>query len=209
VLKSEAEHIEGIQRGDRKMMQEVYELYRRKVFGICSRYSNSKEEAADFMHDGFLKVFTEFGKFKKGVPLEAWIATVIRNNTINQIRKKIRISETSFEDETYTEGIDDIDQDEQDHWMKNISSEEVLYYMSLLPLKYRLILNMYAIDGMTHQEIATQTGMSEGTSKSQLSRARVKLIEIIRTDIQKKSDVTQNKPFPRQKPKAVQYEQIR
>jgi RNA polymerase sigma factor (sigma-70 family) len=208
VQKPEAEHIEGIQRGDRGVMQEVYELYRRKMFGICSRYSESKEEAADFMHDGFLKVFTDFGKFKHGAPLEAWIATVIRNNTINQIRKKIRISGVPFEDSTYDVMDEDIDQEEQDHWMKSISAEEVLYYMSLLPQKYRLILNMYAIDGMSHQEIANQTGMSEGTSKSQLCRARVKLIQMIRTDLQKKSEVIKIKPV-KLPSKAVHYEQIR
>ena len=205
--KSGAEHIEGMQRGDRSVMQEVYELYRRKMFGICSRYSSSKEEAADYMHDGFLKVFTEFGKFKQGAPLEAWIATVIRNNTINQIRKKIRTTETSFEEANY-ETEEDIDQDEQDHWMQNISSEEVLDYVRLLPLKYRLILNMYAIDGMTHHEIATQTGMSEGTSKSQLSRARVKLIQMIRTDLQKKN-VVKEIEAPKPQNIEVQYEQIR
>jgi len=208
VQKSEADHIKGIQRGDRGVMQEVYELYRRKMFGICSRYSSNKEEAADYMHDGFLKVFTEFGKFKKGVPLEAWIATVIRNNTINQIRKKIRITETSIEEVNFGNLDEDIDEEEQDHWMKNITPEEVMYYMGLLPLKYRLILNMYAIDGMTHMEIANQTGMSEGTSKSQLSRARVKLIQLIRNDYQKKNAVKTTKP-QRLINATVHYEQIR
>ncbi len=210
---SEAENIRGIQSGDRSVMQKVYDLYRRKMFGICYRYTNSKEEAADYLHDGFLKVFTEFGKFNPGAPLEAWIATVIRNNTINQIRKKNRTSGHVFEDETYQEPIDtanadEIDDEEQDQWMNRISSEEVLYFMSLLPQKYNLILNMYAIDGMTHHEIATQTGMSEGTSKSQLSRARVKLIQIIRDEFQKKSVVKQNKP-QRPQNNAVHYEQVR
>ena len=209
----EAENIEGIQRGDRSVMEKVYEMYRRKMYGICYRYTNSKEEAADYLHDGFLKVFTEFGKFNPAAPLEAWIATVIRNNTINQIRKKMRTSETNFEDDTYVNtaeevSSEDIDDNEQDQWMKRISSEEVLYYMSLLPQKYNLILNMFAIDGMTHHEIAVHTGMSEGTSKSQLSRARVKLIQMIRIDLQKKSVVKQNKP-QRPQNNAVHYEQVR
>jgi RNA polymerase sigma factor (sigma-70 family) len=208
VQNSEAENIEGIQHGDRSVMQRVYELYRRKMLGICYRYTNSKEEAADYMHDGFLKVFTEFGKFNPAAPLEAWIATVIRNNAINQVRKKMRTSETVFEDDTYTSADDDIDDDEQDQWMRCISSEEVLYYMSLLPQKYSLILNMYAIDGMTHHEIAVHTGMSEGTSKSQLSRARVKLIQIIRTELQKKSVVKQITP-QRPQNNTVHYEQVR
>jgi len=209
VLKSEAEHIQGIQKGDRSIMQEVYELYRRKVFGICLRYAENKEEAADFAHDGFLKVFTEFGKFKSGTPLEAWIATVIRNNTINQIRKKSRLSNNVFVDESYgVTDVDDIDQEEQDYWMKTITSEEVLVFMGELPLKYRLILNMYAIDGMTHAEIAAFTGMSEGTSKSQLSRARVKLIQLIRNDYQKKSEVKRNN-ISKVNITTVQYEQVR
>jgi len=103
---------------------------------------------------------------------------------------------------------EDIDQQKQEHWMKSISADEVLCYMSLLPQKYRMILNMYAIDGMSHLEIANQTGMSEGTSKSQLSRARVKLIQMIRTDLQKKSEVIKIKPVKSQS-KAVHYEQIR
>ena len=209
MLKSEAEHIQGIQKGDRSIMQEVYELYRRKVFGICLRYAKNKEEAADFAHDGFLKVFTEFGKFKSGTPLEAWIATVIRNNTINQIRKKSRLSNNVFVDESYgVTDVDDIDQEEQDYWMKTITSEEVLVFMGELPLKYRLILNMYAIDGMTHAEIAASTGMSEGTSKSQLSRARVKLIQLIRNDYQKKSEVKRNN-ISKVNITTVQYEQVR
>lgn len=211
MLRSEAEHIKGIQNGDRSVMQEVYEMFRKKMFGICLRYSNNKEEAADYLHDGFLKVFTEFSKFKTGAPLEAWIATVIRNNTINQVRKKIRLVEKAFEDENYGILDDDIDETEQGQWMQRITPEEVMEYMNFLPVKYRLILNMYAIDGMTHAEIAAQTGMSEGTSKSQLSRARVKLIELIRNDYQKKSEVkkTSLTSSVRFKNAAVYYEQIR
>jgi RNA polymerase sigma factor (sigma-70 family) len=208
VQRPEAKYIEGMLKGDRAIMQEVYEMFRRKMFGICLRYSANREEAADFMHDGFLKVFTEFGKYKPGVPLEAWIATVIRNNTINQIRKAGRMQWVNLEQAPYEkDGSDDIEAGEQSNWMQTISTEQVFAYMSELPEKYRLILNMYAIDGMTHAEIADNTGMSEGTSKSQLSRARVKLIKIIRDDLQKK-----NEPVGKSKmllKKVVEYEQIR
>jgi RNA polymerase sigma factor (sigma-70 family) len=197
-----------MRKGDRAVMQEVYEAYRRKMFGICLRYSANRDEAADFMHDGFLKVFTEFGKFKDGVPLEAWIATVIRNNTINQIRKAGRMQWVNLEHAPFEgQGSDDIEEGEQQHWMKAISQEQVFEYMLALPEKYRLILNMYAVDGMTHAEIAAVTGMSEGTSKSQLSRARVKLIKIIRDDLQKKNEPVSKSKL--QQKKVVEYEQIR
>ena len=186
------------------MMQEVYEMYRNKMFGICLRYSAGKEEASDFLHDGFLKVFTEFGKFKAGVPLEAWVATVIRNHTINQIRKAGRMKWTRVEESQLEDATDDIDENEQNRWMHSLSAEEVMAFMNELPEKYRLILNMYAVDGMSHAEIAEFTGMSEGTSKSQLSRARVRLIELIRNYYQKKSE--SGKPKQVIKRNAVTYE---
>lgn len=164
-------------------MKEVYELYSPKAFSICYHYSKNKEEAADLTQDGFLKIFTESNRIKTDVPLEYWILSVIRNNAINHLKKSHTIFEMDINN-NILEAEEDIDEDEENNWRNNITPEEVMNYINLLPLKYQLIIRMYVLDGMKHSEIAKHTGMSEGTSKSQLSRARTKLINIIRNNIQ-------------------------
>jgi len=179
----EIEHIRGLKRGDREIMRQVYEKFQRKIFGICLRYSSNREEASDYVHDGFLKVFTEFSRFKEGSPLEGWIATVIRNNTIDLVKKKNRIRASSFDGEALENIGEDISQEEYTSWMENVTPAEVLECMNDLPNRMRTMLNMYAIDGMSHKEIASILEVTVGTSKSQISRAREKLIYAIKQRI--------------------------
>lgn len=173
--------------GNKKAMQTLYEAYKRRMLGVCLRYTNNAEEAKDLMHDGFVKVFTSLDKWKEEIPFEGWLTVVIRNNAITSIRKQGRLNFVNFEQVENHPEQEDINQEEKEDWMKNISAEEAINLVNNLPEKHKIIINLYALEGMGHKEIADILGTSEGTTKSQLSRARQHLIQLVREN-QKKNE---------------------
>ena len=173
--------------GNKKAMQSLYEAYKRRMLGVCLRYTNDAEEAKDLMHDGFVKVFTSLDKWKEEIPFEGWLTVVIRNNAINSIRKQGRLNFVNFEQVENQVEYEDINLNENEDWIKNISAEDAIDLINSLPEKYKVIINLYALEGMSHKEIAEMLGTTEGTSKSQLSRARQQLIQLVREN-QKKNE---------------------
>lgn len=173
--------------GNKKAMQSLYEAYKRRMLGVCLRYTNDAEEAKDLMHDGFVKVFTSLDKWKEEIPFEGWLTVVIRNNAINSIRKQGRLNFVNFEQVENQVEYEDINLNEKEDWIKNISAEDAIDLINSLPEKYKVIINLYALEGMSHKEIAEMLGTTEGTSKSQLSRARQQLIQLVREN-QKKNE---------------------
>lgn len=167
-------------------MQSLYEAYKRRMLGVCLRYTNDAEEAKDLMHDGFVKVFTSLDKWKEEIPFEGWLTVVIRNNAINSIRKQGRLNFVNFEQVENQVEYEDINLNEKEDWIKNISAEDAIDLINSLPEKYKVIINLYALEGMSHKEIAEMLGTTEGTSKSQLSRARQQLIQLVRENQKKK-----------------------
>lgn len=175
--------------GNKKAMQSLYEAYKRRMLGVCLRYTNDAEEAKDLMHDGFVKVFTSLDKWKEEIPFEGWLTVVIRNNAINSIRKQGRLNFVNFEQVENQVEYEDINLNEKEDWIKNISAEDAIDLINSLPEKYKVIINLYALEGMSHKEIAEMLGTTEGTSKSQLSRARQQLIQLVRENQKKKEKI--------------------
>jgi RNA polymerase sigma-70 factor (ECF subfamily) len=168
-LIDEQDLIEACIKGDGKAQRHLYDQYSGKMFGVCRRYCPELEDARDAMQTGFIKIFTILHKFKFNSKLETWMTRIMINTAIDQFKKsnKFQVYTTS---ETIMDLPDEIEVETNDE--NEISKEEILAVIDSLPHGYRLVFNLYAIDGSSHREIAQKLGISEGTSKSQLARAR-------------------------------------
>lgn len=170
----EDEHIiQGCKEKNRNAQQELFLKYSRKMYGFCLRYSDNSDDANDLLQDGFLKVFDNIESYKGDSPLHSWMTRIFINLAISRFRK--RSSGPRFVDMDDTELADDDDSNQ----VEETDFNKVMACLAELPEKYRLVLNLYAIEKLGHKEIAEQLGISEGTSKSQLSRARQMLKDLL------------------------------
>ncbi len=150
----------------------LYQQYYRKMYGVCLRYADNKEDACDILQDGFIQVFKYIHTFRGG-SLEGWIRRIMVNMSIAHYRKKSKYFMTDIED------AHSIKLDEQ--VLSGMSAEEILGVIKELPVGYRTIFNLYEIEGYTHPEISGMLNISVGTSKSQLSRAKEMLRNKLKT----------------------------
>src|SRR5690554_5840838 len=139
---------------------------------ICLRYTANRDEAVEVLNDGFMKVFVHIGQYDIHQPFKAWFRRILINTTINNYKKNARHQHETLD---MIPERPDIQQDALDE----LSYQEVIGAIQALPLAYRTVFNLYVIEGYTHEEIAGILHISEGTSKSNLSRARANLRNII------------------------------
>lgn len=172
----EHELIEGCLNENLRHQKELYHHYAPLMMGVCMRYSSSQEEAQDILQDGFVTVFKKLDTYRGEGELGAWIRKIILNTALQNYRKNkkhlhvIEIDEKGLS----IESNDDI--------ISSISVKELMYKIQQLPNGFRTVFNLYAIEGYKHHEIAKILEISEGTSKSQFSRARAQLIKIIESE---------------------------
>lgn len=167
--------IEGCANGDRKCQQIIYQKLYEKMYSICIRYSKDKDDALDILQDGFIKVFTNIKLFGSLGSFEGWVRKIIVNTAIDFYRKKKQ--SVVYSNTTYVEtNAEDLtEEDENDAEYSNITSEEIMEAVQKLPPAYRTVFNMFVMDGFSHKEIAEQLGIAEGTSKSNLAKAKINL----------------------------------
>ena len=162
---TEKELITGCQKGIGKAQQAVYEKYAPVMFGLCCRYIKDEMEAEDVMIYGFTKVFQKIDQYESKGSFEGWIRRIMVNEALTYIRRNKNM---------YLEV--EIDKAEQEPDYNEIEShleaEELLHMINELPIGYRTVFNLYAIEGYSHKEIAEILEINQNTSKSQLSRAR-------------------------------------
>jgi RNA polymerase sigma factor (sigma-70 family) len=159
----------GCKKNDPKAQQLLYTRFAYKTMGICLRYSGNRMEAEDILQDAFIKIFQKISDFRAEGSFEGWIRRIVVTTAINHYHaNKKRNSDT------HIDGQPDAVSDQSDV-INKISADELLSLIQLLPDGYKMVLNLYAIEGYSHKEIAEMMGISEGTSKSQLSRARTML----------------------------------
>ena len=163
---TDKELIETCLKDNPKAQKMLYDTYSSVLFGICLRYSKNEEEAQDILQDSFIKIFTKLDTYQFTGSFEGWLKRIVTNTSIEYYRKKITMEH--LEEIGFNPYLA-IDSD------RGLEVEELLKMIQELPEGYRMVFNMYAIDGYTHGEIATKLNISEGTSKSQLSRARAYL----------------------------------
>ena len=160
--------IQRCAKNDRKAQAEVYQLFSGKLFALCLKYSKNYAEAQDNLQDGFITIFNKIGQYNFKGSFEGWMKRIVINTALQKYRTKSMLS-------LVTEEIPDeitVEIDEE-----TISLDFLLSIIQQLPNRYRMVFNLYVLDGYSHKEIAKKLTITEGTSKSNLSRARLILRE--------------------------------
>lgn len=160
--------IQACMHQERWAQQKLYETHYPKMMGVCLRYANNQEDARDILHEGFIKIFRNLGKYKPGTSLNAWIRRIMVNTAIDFYRKNQRRRTEDLEEawQVTASGADAVSQ---------CTEKEILAAVQQLSPVYRTVFNLYAIEGYPHKDIAAQLGITESTSRSNLLKARVKL----------------------------------
>ncbi|AKD03102.1 RNA polymerase sigma factor [Pontibacter korlensis] len=157
--------IEGCIAGKREMQRLLYDLYAKKMMVVCLRYAPTTFEAEDIMQDAFIKVFNNIQNFKKDCPLEFWIRRIMINTALKHLRSKQLLTVSHEAEEVANLSSGEVS-------LSGYTMDELLSMIQSLAPRYRMVFNLYAIEGYNHKEIGEMLGISEGTSKSQYSRAR-------------------------------------
>lgn len=166
--------INDCKKNERKAQEQLYKLYAPKLFSVCLKYSRNYTEAQDNLQDGFLLIFKNIHQFSFKGSLDGWLKRVMINHVLQQYRKETFLN---IVDENVPEEIE-VEVDSE-----GVSSEFLMKIIQELPNRYRLVFNLYVLDGFSHQEIAEQLNINIGTSKSNLSRAKLILKEKIESQI--------------------------
>ncbi|WP_333599065.1 RNA polymerase sigma factor [Flavobacterium sp.] len=162
--------INDCKNNNRKAQEQLYRLYSTKLFAVCLKYSRNYTEAQDNLQDGFLIIFNKIDQFSFKGSFDGWLKRIMINNVLQQYRNQTFLSLVNEEVEAdYEIELDD----------ENISLEYLLKIIQELPDRYRLVFNLYVLDGFSHQEIAEMLSINIGTSKSNLARAKMILKEKI------------------------------
>ncbi len=184
---SDDQIIGGCLDGKRKAYNLLYSKYAATMLGICMRYCQDRAEAEDVLQDGFIKVFTNISRYRKEGSFEGWIKRIMVNTAIDNYQKNLKhyhhASMEEIEDHTLLPGIHDNDPlipETQD-----IPKEKLMEFVQRLPDGYRIVFNLFAIEGFAHKEIALKLNISENTSKTQLMKARRQLRKQLSEFIQK------------------------
>jgi len=174
---NDSELIEGCIRNDRKSQKELYERYSSKMLGVCFRYTNSTEEAEDAMVEGFMNVFTHIASYRQECALETWIRKIMVNSALSHLRQRNKHLNISIEETVIEEQDNSIVKPEE-----KFAADDLMKLIQKMPDGYKVIFNLFAVEGFSHKEIAEQLNISESTSKSQFFRARKWLMERIKNE---------------------------
>ncbi len=172
-METEAQLIEACLRNDRNAQRKLYNAYAGKMLVVCMRYVQNQAEAEDILQEGFMKVFQNLDTFRAESTLGSWIKRIVINTAINQIRSQ-----------KHFQNMDDV-QEYENKVSDNLSGIEAIHFQELiemiqkLPKGCRTVFNLFAIEGYKHYEIAQMLNITEGTSKSQYSRAKAILQGIL------------------------------
>ncbi len=158
--------VEGCRNKDRKAQQTLYERFAGKMLAVALRYTHHRFDAEDVIQESFVKVFLQIHTFRSDCPLDAWIRRIVVNTAISFLRKEKNTQfQTDIDDHTETLSHGEVA-------LSDLNYEQLLAVIKTLPTGCKVIFNLYAIEGYSHQEIAKQLNISEGTSKSQYARAK-------------------------------------
>ncbi len=163
---------------DINSQSEIYHLFAGKLFALCLKYSKTKQGAEDNLQDAFITIFDKIDQYKFKGSFEGWMKRIVINTSLQTYRQKnvLNLVEENYPDEVEVE----IDEDA-------LSLDFLLKIIRALPERYRMVFNLYVLDGYSHKEIAGMLGIAEGTSKSNLSRARLILKDKIELNQQNQS----------------------
>lgn len=167
------EIIKACIKGNRVAQKELYQKFADKMYGVCLRYAANEDEAKDILQDGFIKVFLHLDQFNFKGSFEGWVRRIIVNTALEKFRDKNYLFASTMSS-NYESG-----DSAYDHILSDLSAHDLMALIHELSPQYRMVFNLYAIEGYSHKEIAEIMNIKEGTSKSNLSRAREILKEKI------------------------------
>jgi RNA polymerase sigma factor (sigma-70 family) len=162
----ESDLIKGCIAGERRMQEELYRRFAPKMYAVCLRYANNADDAQDLLQEGFIKVYRNLHRFRAEGSFEGWIRRVFVNTSIEHFRKKsTKLSMVTDKEENTIEDADITA-------LHKLAEKDIINIIQELSPGYRTVFNLYVVEGYSHKEIGDLLGISEGTSKSQLARAK-------------------------------------
>ncbi len=170
---TERELIIGCSKGSRQCQHQLYEIYSAKMLSICYRYTGNMDIAHDLLHDGFIHLFGAITQYQFKGSFEGWVRRIFVTTALSYLRREKRISETAVDD------MLDLSDESEGTALDKISDKELSDTLQKLPVGYRTVLNMYAIEGYSHREISKTLGIEESSSRSQLLRAKKMLKKLL------------------------------
>ena len=164
---TEAEVLDGCIRKNAVAQDALYQRFSPRMFGVCYRFARNRQDAEDMLQEGFIKVYTQIGQFRNEGSLEGWIRRIIVHTCINILKRNRKFAET----------LDIADVTEQIRVKEEAAGSyfevrQIVETIRTLPLGYRTVLNLYAIEGYSHKEIGAMLDIGESTSRSQYTRAK-------------------------------------
>ncbi|CAG5008599.1 ECF RNA polymerase sigma factor SigW [Dyadobacter sp. CECT 9275] len=184
LFSQEAQLVKALRKEDAKAQRLLYDKFSPRMLGLCFRYIGDTMAAEDVMIEGFVKVFEKINQFSGEGSFEGWVRRIMVNEALGYLRKQKAVPEEPIREES--ENMPDYSTADE-----NLRAEELLKLVEALPVGYRTVFNLYAIEGYAHLEIAEMLGITESTSKSQLHRARALLQKMLgewENDFKKKVD---------------------
>lgn len=170
---TEEQMLAGSLRNDASAQEALYRRFSPKMLGVCYRFAKNREDAEDMLQEAFIKVFSQLHQYRNEGSLEGWIRRIIVHTCINVLKKNKKFSETV--DIVHASSL----MIQEDFIPSIMQAKQVVECIRLLPLGYRTVLNLYAIEGYSHREIAQMLEIEESTSRSQYTRAKSLLEEIL------------------------------
>lgn len=166
----------GCRNNDRLCQKALYDRYYGYALSVALPYCSLEAEAREVLNDTFLKVFTSISRYDENLPFTTWLRTIVVRTAINHYHKHLK--DMVIQD--MTEGLN---LSVEDDYLSKLAAEDMIVLMQKLPPAYRLTLNLFALEGHTHSEIAEMLGISVGASKSNLSKARAKLKQMMTIEL--------------------------
>ncbi len=173
--------INGCKKGKRQSQELLYRYFAAKMFAVCFYYAGNKMEAEDFLHNGFIKVFENIKQYQKKGAFDAWMRKIFMHTALEKYRQKKNLLFSDSKEEELLEST------EEDVYSR-ISTENLMGIIQQLSPAYRMVFNLFAIEGYSHKEIGELLNISEGTSKSNLSRARLQLQKQLKAQLEFKTN---------------------
>lgn len=173
------ELIAGCLRQNRTCQEALYKRFYGKMLGVTMRYARDRDEARDMLQEGFIKVFTSISNFSGKGSFEGWVRRIVVNTSIDHLRKNkheyMIVSSVHSRDGDLPDAVDEADGNE----LLQLSEEQLIACIQQLSPAYRAVFNLYVMENLPHKEISERLGISEGTSKSNLAKARYQLKKIL------------------------------
>lgn len=171
--------IEGCLRNDRKAQQELFKFFYGRMMAVCMRYTIDRDTAQEVLQEGFIKVFEKLGTFDYGGSFEGWVRRIFVNTSIDHIRKSKKDPFLTDNDNDFKLGAENFLEEMEEMEVVDLKAEVAMQAIQELSPAYRSVFNLYVLEDYSHKEIAELLGISEGTSKSNLAKAKMNLQKIL------------------------------